>query len=38
MWGAMPFGNRRNITDFTKQAYLAYFGIQLGDQDKEWAT
>lgn len=28
---------RKNITDFVKQAYLAYFGIKLGDQDKHWA-
>ena len=28
---------RQNITDFVKKAYLAYFGIKLGDQDKFWA-
>nr|XP_047125236.1 uncharacterized protein LOC124807409 [Hydra vulgaris] len=28
---------RRNITNFVKQAYLAYFGMKLGDQDKSWA-
>ena len=28
---------RLNIRDFTKQAYQAYFGIKLGDQDKNWA-
>ena len=28
---------RQNITDFMKKAYLAYFGIKLGDQDKPWA-
>ncbi|XP_061480792.1 uncharacterized protein LOC133383677 [Rhineura floridana] len=28
---------RKNITDFVKQAYLAYFGVKLGDQDKSWA-
>ena len=25
---------RQNITDFVKKAYLAYFGIKLGNQDK----
>ncbi|XP_049957523.1 uncharacterized protein LOC126474131 [Schistocerca serialis cubense] len=29
--------NRKNITPFVKEAYLAYFGIKLGDQDKAWA-
>ena len=29
--------NKRNITDFVKQAYFAYFGCKLGDQEKEWA-
>ena len=29
--------NRLNITIFIRQAYLAYFGCMLGDQDKEWA-
>ena len=28
---------RANITNFVKKAYLAYFGIKLGDQDKSWA-
>ena len=28
-------GNR--VTDFIQKAYLAYFGVQLGDQDKPWA-
>src|SRR5678816_1429911 len=28
---------RRNITNFVMQAYLAYFGMKLGDQDKSWA-
>ena len=28
---------RQNITDFVKKAYLAYFSIKLGDQDKSWA-
>lgn len=28
---------RQNITSFVKQAYHAYFGIKLGDQDKLWA-
>nr|CAI5858285.1 unnamed protein product [Callosobruchus analis] len=29
--------NRGAITEFVKQAYLAYFGVKLGDQDKTWA-
>ncbi|XP_073532722.1 uncharacterized protein [Phyllobates terribilis] len=29
--------HRRNITDFVKKVYLAYFGVMLGDQDKFWA-
>lgn len=28
---------QRNITDFVKKVYYAYFGIKLGDQDKTWA-
>ena len=28
---------RQNISTFVKQAYHAYFGIKLGDQDKLWA-
>ena len=28
---------RRNITDNVKQLYLAYFQMNLGDQDKYWA-
>jgi hypothetical protein len=28
---------RRNITGFVKNACFAYFGIKVGDQDKEWA-
>ena len=29
----------RNITDFVKKnhPYYAYFGVKLGDQDKDWA-
>ncbi|QQP52525.1 Uncharacterized protein FKW44_004703, partial [Caligus rogercresseyi] len=30
-------GNRRNITGFVKRAYMAYFKVKLGDQDKSWA-
>ena len=26
-----------NVRDFTKRAYEAYFGMNLGDQDKQWA-
>ena len=29
--------NRKAISDFVKQAYLAYFKEKLGDQDKSWA-
>ncbi len=29
--------NRKNITDFVERAYMAYFGVKLGDQDKYWA-
>ena len=28
---------RLYIREFTKQAYQAFFGIKLGDQDKNWA-
>ena len=28
---------RRQITEFVKKAYRAYFGLVLGDQDKCWA-
>ena len=27
----------RDITDFVKKAYRVYFGVKLGDQDKNWA-
>ena len=29
--------HRFNVRDFTKRVYEAYFGMKLGDQDKEWA-
>ncbi|ESO04311.1 hypothetical protein HELRODRAFT_172670 [Helobdella robusta] len=29
--------NRNQVTCFIKRAYHAYFGIKLGDQDKDWA-
>ena len=29
--------HRRSVTDFVKKAYLAYFKVKLGDQDKPWA-
>ena len=29
--------NRKGISDFVKCAYLAYFKVMLGDQDKAWA-
>ena len=28
---------RNCVTEFIQKAYYAYFGIQLGDQDKPWA-
>jgi hypothetical protein len=28
---------QRNIADFVKKAYLAYFGLGIGHQDKSWA-
>ncbi|GBM34382.1 hypothetical protein AVEN_131473-1 [Araneus ventricosus] len=28
---------RRNISDFMKKVYFAYFKLKLGDQDKQWA-
>ncbi|GBN66353.1 hypothetical protein AVEN_161695-1 [Araneus ventricosus] len=27
----------RNISDFVKKVYFAYFKLKLGDQDKPWA-
>ena len=35
--GKFTFTDKKPITDFIKSAYLAYFGMHLGDQDKEWA-
>ena len=29
--------NRKGISEFVKCAYLAYFKVMLGDQDKVWA-
>lgn len=29
--------NRKTVSDFVKKAYLVYFGVRLGDQDKTWA-
>ena len=29
--------NRKGISEFGKCAYLAYFKVVLGDQNKEWA-
>ena len=29
--------NQKLITNFVKQAYLTYFKVKLGDQDKSWA-
>lgn len=29
--------HRKTISDFVKRAYLGYFGVKLGDQDKTWA-
>ena len=33
----MTTKQRLPITDFVKKAYLAYFEVKLGDQDKKWA-
>ena len=32
-----PKANRKLISDFYKNAYRAYFQVELGDQDKKWA-
>lgn len=29
--------HQRNITEFVKNVYFAYFGVKLGDQEKSWA-
>ena len=29
--------NRKTISDFVRRAYLGYFGVKLGDQDRTWA-
>lgn len=29
--------HQRNITDFVKKVYFAYFGVKIGDQEKHWA-
>ena len=29
--------NRKLVTNFIERAYHSYFGMQLGDQDKDWA-
>lgn len=28
--------HQRNITDFVKKVYFAYFGVEIGNQDKCW--
>jgi len=28
--------HQRNITDFVKKLYFAYFGVEIGNQDKCW--
>ena len=33
----VPSVQRQNITTFVKNVYYAYFGVELGDQDKAWA-
>ena len=30
-------GERNRVTELTQEAHHAYFGVQLGDQDKPWA-
>ena len=32
-----PDNLRKPITQNIKKAYLSYFKVQLGDQDKDWA-
>jgi len=29
--------SRKPISDFVRRAYVGYFGVKLGDQDKPWA-
>jgi hypothetical protein len=29
--------SRKPISEFVKRAYVGYFGVKLGDQDKPWA-
>jgi hypothetical protein len=29
--------HQRNITDFVRKVYYAYFGVKLGDVNKPWA-
>jgi hypothetical protein len=29
--------SRKPISEFVKTAYVGYFGVKLGDQDKPWA-
>jgi hypothetical protein len=29
--------HQRNITNFIRKMYYAYFGVKLEDQDKSWA-
>ena len=29
--------HQRNVTDFIKRVYSAYFGVKLGDVGKPWA-
>ena len=37
LWSVYEEKTRRNITPFIKNAYYAFFGVKLGDQDKSWA-
>jgi len=29
--------SRKPISEFVRRAYVSYFGVKLGDQDKPWA-
>ena len=37
IWGSFTVSKQRQgIADFVNKAYLAYFGVKVGDQDKNW--
>ena len=38
VFGKYTLPKRRvKMPEFVKKAYLSYFGVKLGDQDKPWA-